>query len=668
MNRRLSLTVATGIIVLTALAACGGGGGSSPTPPTVPVTPTAMPLPTPAPTAVNGGFVVATTPVTTLSGAGGAFGSTVMNASNTAVFAVQSAATPDSVGPSTGATLPTSTLVMNESVGQSTQSRARSILSSPRIVRDADTMRRPDLIGVDRMRSIAQDLRRTGTVARSAQSNRMIAATPQNFAPGATFTFQLQCGTISGTASTTCTNGIVAAPAHLITQTKHANIWLDDKDANDAAEYPTGIQVDMDKIGALFEQNYLVETAAFGPAYTNGGTVQFPECDASGNPITGLPDPGTDTTGTTDMQINIIITNALAGTGEGGYFFGADMLSQSEANCIKSQKVTVNNLKMFVLSTDKYTVSPNFAANNETFYLQETAPQTMAHEYQHYLHFINKFLQQKLVDPNAGTTDNSFVDEGCSVLAQDLVVAASGRDPKEAEAPLFVRSYLLEPDLFSLTSFSGYQPDPASSSASAPYGYYHNNAGNYGFSYLMLRYLYDRFGGVNALHAIYAEKNNAGGVDVGPVVAAARNEPFAQVYQEFATALAVHIGGGATEVVTDPRYAFSSQVVLRGLVQTYSRRILTPVRNIVQPGPLNPELFNGGMPTLDATGKNTIRQALTPDQTLTLKLISGATIFVTPSGTPSNGATVRASDITPNFQGSLSQGPIPTPAPDYYEG
>ena len=86
----------------------------------------------------------------------------------------------------------------------------------------------------------------------------------------------------------------------------------------------------------------------------------------------------------------------------------------------------------------------------------------------------------------------------------------------------------------------------------------------------------------------------------------------------------------------------------------------------VQPGPLNPELFNGGMPTLDATGKNTIRQALTPGQTLTLKLISGATIFVTPSGTPSNGATVRASDITPNFQGSLSQGPIPTPAPDYY--
>jgi hypothetical protein len=669
LNRRLSLTVATGIIALTALAACGGGGGSSPTPPTVTPVPTTMPVPIPVPTAVNGGFVVATTPVTILGGAGGAFGSTVTNASNTAVFAAQSAATPDSVSGSAGATLPTSTVTMTESGGQATQSRLRATQTSPRIVRDADTMRRPDLMGVERMRSIAQDLRRAGTVARSAQSTRAIAATPQNFAPGAAFTFQLQCSNISGTTSTTCTNGLVAAPAHLITQMTHANIWLDDKDAN-ATEYPTGVKADMDKIGALFEQNYAVETAAFGPAYTNGATVQFQECDASGTPLTGLPDPGTDTTGKTDPQINIIITNALAGTGEGGYFFGADMLSQSEANCIKKQKVTVNNLKMIVMSSDVNTISPGFPANNETFYLQETAPQTMAHEYQHYLHYINKFLQQIVVDPNnpsAGTVDDSFVDEGCSVLAQDLVVAPNGRDPKEAEAPLFVRAYLLEPDLFSLTSFSGYQPDPASSSASAPYGYYHNNAGNYGFSYLLMRYLYDRFGGTSALRAIYAEKSNGlSGVDVGPVVAAANGEPFAQVYQEFATALAVHIGGGATEVTTDPHYAFSSQVVLRGLVQTYSRRTATNIRNIVQPGPLNPEVFNGSTPTLDATGQNTVRQSLTPGQTITLKLISGATVFVTPTGTPSTGATVRASDITPSFQGSLSQGPLPTPTPAFY--
>ena len=666
MNRRLSVTIATGIVALCTLAACGGGGGSSPTPI---ATPTATPIATPTAVATAAsGFVPATAAITVLGGASGAFGSTVTSATNTAVFAAQSAATPDSVTGTAGATLPTSSLAITESGGQATQSRSRAIASSPRIIRDADTMRRPDLMSVDRMRTIAQSLRQTAMVGRSTQSTREIAATPQNFAPGASFTFQLQCNNISGTTSTTCKNGIVAAPAHLITQTAHANIWLDDSDAT-AVEYPSGVQNDMNQIGRLFEQNYTVETAAYGPAYTNA-TVQFKECDANTNKLSGLTDPGTDTTGQTDPQINIIITNALAGTGEGGYFYGADMLSQSEANCIPgTPKITVNNLKMIVLSSDVNPVSPGFAANNEAFYLQETAPQTMAHEYQHYLHYINKFLQQIVADPqnpNAGTIDNSFVDEGCSVLAQDLVVAANGRDPKEAEAPLFVRSYLLEPDLFSLTSFSGYQPDPASSSATAPYGYYHNNAGNYGFSYLMMRYLYDRFGGSAALHAVYAEKSTGiSGIDVGPVVAAAGGEPFTQVYQEFAAALAVHIGGGATEVVTDPRYAFSSFLVLRGPVQTFSRRIKTNIRNIVQPGPLNPEVFNGSQPALDGGG-NPIHQSLTPGQTLTLKLISGATVFVTPTNTPATGATLRASDVTPNFQGSVGQGPIPTPAPDYY--
>ncbi len=661
------------MIALATLAACGGGGGggSSAAPPIVTPIPTSTPVPTPTPTAVataaSGGFVPATSAVTILGGGSGAFGSTVTNAANTAVFTAQSASMPDSVTGSAGATLQTSSLIVTESGGQATQSRLRAIASSPRIVRDADTMRRPDLLSVDRMRSIAQTIRRTATVGRSTQSTREIAATPQNFVPGATFTFQLQCGNISGTTSSTCKNGVVAAPAHLITQTAHANIWLDDSDAN-AAEYPSGVQADMDKIGSLFEQNYAVETAAYGSAYTTS-TVQFQECDANTTRLTGSPDPGTDTTSRTDPQMNIIITNALAGTGEGGYFFGADMLSQSEANCIPgTPKIAVNNLKMFVMSSDINTPSPGFAANNEAFYLQETAPQTMAHEYQHYLHYINKFLQQIVVDPtnqNAGTIDNSFVDEGCSVLAQDLVVG-NGRDPKEAESPLFVRAYLLEPNLFSLTSFSGYQPDPASSSASAPYGYYHNNAGNYGFSYLMMRYLYDRFGGSAALHAVYAEKSNGlSGVDVGPVVAAAGGEPFAQVYQEFATALAVHVGGGAAEAVSDPRYAFSSQLVLRGPVQTYSRRISTNIRNIVQPGPLNPEVFNGSQPAFDASG-NVVRQTLTPGQSLTLSLISGATVFITPTNTPSTGATVRASDSTPSFQGSLSQGPIPTPTPAYY--
>jgi len=664
VNRRLSISVAIAFVALSSIAACGGGGGgSSYTPPTVTPTPASTPVPPPTPS--TGGFVAASGPVTELSGASGSFGSTITSASNTAIFLAQSAATPVSV---VGAgTLASSALTMTESGGQSTQSHARSATASNRFVRDADFQRRPDRSTVDAMRSIARALRQTVAIDRSTQSIRSAAATPQNFTPGSTFTYQLQGGNISGTSSNPTP---IPVPAHLIAQTAHANVWLDDKDAADSAQYPSGVQADMNVVAARFEENYKTETAIFGPAYTTK-TVAFLGCDANGAPLSGAAvnsDPGTDTTGATDPQINIIVTTALAGTGEGGYFFGADMLSQSEANCIPgTPKIVVNNLKMIVVAGDKNSASTNFAVNNESFWLQETAPQTLAHEYQHYLHYTNKYLQQIVADPNnqnAGTTDNTFIDEGCSVLAQDLVVAPNGRDPKESETALFVRLYLLEPDLYSLTSFSGFQPDPASSIANAPYGYYHNNAGNYGLSYLFMRYLYDRFPG--AIQRVYAEKSGGTiGIDVGPATSAANGEPFAQLYQEFATALAVHAGGGAAEITTDPRFTFSSGLVLRGLTQTYSRRISTNVRNIVQPGPENPEVFNGNQPALDAGG-NPVRQTLTPGQTITLKLLSGATIFATATGTPVAGATVRASGAPMNLQGALGQGPIPTPTPAYF--
>jgi len=664
VNRRLSISVATAIIALSSIAACGGGGGgSSYTPPTVTPTPTITPAPPATPS--TGGFVAASGPVTELSGASGSFGSTITNPANTAIVLAQSADTPTSV---VGAgTLASSSLTMSETGGQSTQSHARFTQASQRFVRDADFQRRPDRITVDAMRTIARSIRHTAVIDRSTQSIRSTAATPQNFTPGSTFTFQLQGGNISGTSSNPTP---IPVPAHLIAQTAHANVWLDDKDAADAAQYPTGVQTDMNVVAARFEENYNTETSTFGPAYTTK-TVQFQECDANTTPLGGTAansDPGTDTTGATDPQINVIITTALAGTGEGGYFFGADMLSQSEANCIPgTPKIVVNNLKMIVVSGDKNPASTNFAVNNESFWLQETAPQTLAHEYQHYLHYTNKFLGQIVANPNnqnAGTVDNSFIDEGCSVLAQDLVVAPNGRDPKESETALFVRLYLLEPDLYSLTSFSGYQPDPGSSVPNAPYGYYHNNGGNYGFSYLFLRYLYDRFPG--ALQRVYAEKSGgATGIDVGPATSAANGEPFAQLYQEFATALAVHAGGGAAEITTDPRFTFSSGLVLRGLTQTYSRRISTHVRNIVQPGPENPEVFSGNQPALDANG-NPVRQTLTPGQTITLKLLSGATIFATATGAPAIGATVRVNGTPANLQGALGQGPIPTPTPAYF--
>ena len=75
------------------------------------------------------------------------------------------------------------------------------------------------------------------------------------------------------------------------------------------------------------------------------------------------------------------------------------------------------------------------------------------------------------------------------------------------------------------------------------------------------------------------------------------------MYGEFATAVAVHVGGAGPEVTSDPRYSFSPFVVLRGQLTIFSRRTNTNTRTIVQPGPLNPEIFTNNLPTvIDASG------------------------------------------------------------------
>lgn len=646
---RLAVFCATAIVA--ALTACSGGSARAPS-----ITPA-----TPAT-----GFLAATGPVTLLNGAAGGFASTVFSPASTALFLTQNAATPDAV---VGAgTLPSTLVTVSELAGtapQTVQRSARSVRPVHGVAREPENDIRPDRIDVAAgMRAIAGTLRRTATHVRSTQATQR--AVQFAFKPADAFTFQLQGGTISGTSGTQAS---IAVAAHLITQTAHANVWLDDTDAN-ASEYPSGVQADMDIVGQRFEENFSVETLAFGSPYTTQ-TAQFQECDATGAALTGsqsTADPGTDTTGKTDPQINIVITSALAGTGEGGYFFGADMLSQSEANCIPgTPKIRVNNLKMIVMASDKYVPSPNFAANNEPYWLLEVAPQTLAHEYQHYVHYINKFLQQIVAqptNPSAGTIDDAFVDEGCSVLAQDLVVEMNQRNPLEKQSPIFVRLFLIEPDLFSLTAFSGFQPDPSGANAAAGYGYYRNTSGNYGLSYLFIRYLYDRFGGVAALHRLYAETATGGGaIDVGPAIAAANGEGFAQLYLEFASAVAIHAGGTIPEIASDPRFTFSPSVILRGPTPVYSRRISANTRTIVQGGPENPEVFAGAQPLIDANGY--VREVLRPGQTLTLRLISGATAFLTASGSPPGGATIRANGSAANFQGSLVQGAIPTPTASF---
>lgn len=622
------------LIAAALLAGCGGGGGSSAPAVTVTASPAAA-------------------GVTLLGASGGTVSATLSGSAGTAVLALQDETAAASVA--AGGRLATFALTVTDTAAQNGSSAARKPAAiSAAVDSDGTAPLRPERTTTADAAAFYRRLQTGATAGRDAAAARRTAYTI-----GQTNTFAVQAGNISGSASATP----IPVPATLEAQSAHANIWLDNSDAaNASAEYPSGVSVDMNAAAAIFEQNYAIETAAYGPAYTTR-TVQFTECSGSGATLPGSPDPGTGTTANDDPHVNVLITKALSGSGEGGYFYAADMLSQSEANCVANPP-QVNNLKMFVIGSDQYPAATGFSTNKESYWLKEDMPQTMGHEFQHYLHYINKFLQQ-IVTTGTGTIDNSYVDEGCSVLAQDLVAAAAGRDPKEPESPVFVRSFLLEPNLFSLTAFSGFQPDPGNVNATV-YGFYHNTAGNYGLSYLFLRYLYDRFGAA-ALQRIYAEQSTTQPVDTGPVVAAANGEAFPQVYAEFVAALAVHVGGAGPEITGDPRFSFSPAVVLRGPVVAFSRRTGTDVRTIVQPGPLNPEVFSGSVPQPNPANSADpiVRAALAPGASLSLTLIAGAPLFLTPSGTPAAGAALRAVSSSAAFAGSLGQGPIPTPAPAF---
>ena len=291
---------------------------------------------------------------------------------------------------------------------------------------------------------------------------------------------------------------------------------------------------------------------------------------------------------------------------------------------------------------------PGWAAaspRNESFWLNTDVPRSMSHELQHLLHSHYKFFRPYATGTGNGTSDDAFIEEGCSMLAEDL--ATDPAPGQHLDTPRYSYTYLLEPSLFSLTAFTGYQPDP-SSSTSTPYGFHSNTAGSYGQAYLFMRYLYDRFG-PSALTTIYNTPAPNGGP--APVLAAAGGESFPQLYREFASAVSAQ----NSPVATTP-YAFSSAVVLRGNVDVPSAR-LAPLntRHLVFGGPQPPETFNNNQPSGFLT--------LGPGTTNTTFILDGGILYL-PS---SNGSSGNSINVTipgaPSLAASLIQGALPTPPP-----
>ncbi|HWT06724.1 MAG TPA: hypothetical protein VN224_13265, partial [Xanthomonadales bacterium] len=477
-----------------------------------------------------------------------------------------------------------------------------------------------------------------GSGGRSVQSVRRVS----DLAVNSQRTFHVQQGTITGVGGTCTSPQITIGPycyidrsSHLLAVGSHAYVWVDD--AIDASYSLT--QTDWNATSATFDADFARETAAFAPAFnaglrafdgTNSGGPTYTQCGANGAPLQQSfpPYKATQDLSGADPHVSILITNALENTGEGGYFDFLNMLNDQEWNCAygSSAHVPSNNLPMFVIGTDKYGSSAD-----ENYWRTQDMPRSVPHEFQHYLHALNKVLVPDLVNQTGnGQFDDSFVDEGDSMLAEDLVLGSGANPPQSPDSALLGWEYMFTPGNYSLTAFAGYDADPLSTSSNPPYGFFRSTAGNYGGAYLFARYLYDRFGGDAALHRVYGDLTSApsSGANVFPIQAEANGESFAQVYGEFAGALAARNSASA-----DPRFMFGSNVLLDGLTTVQIPGGAT--WNLRFNGPRSPQDLTSSTPGSQP------RIKLTPGGNVTMKLITGATLF--PNVAAGGGAVVTGS-------------------------
>ena len=625
------------VAVVAAVAACGGGGGGGGS--TIPIGGVATPTPTPNPS----GYVAPTGGVTLIPPApGNKVSSSMLNASADGTFVVQSPDTP--IEPPASSTTLTE---YNVSASQSTAGQVPgSVLRAPAVASREDfTTRIPFRPALDphsnSLRPAAFHGRSTLQVARGGIMVQSVRR-PSSL-QGDVRQFNVIQGVITGGTSS-CnppqvpvgTGCYLTVTATLQFVSNHAYVWVDK--AIDSSYNMTA--TDWSATGTTFDADYARETAAFAPAFIPGTTSSYQQCDINGAALQPSQYAAVPDLSGTDPHISILITNALESTGEGGYFDFSSLLNDQELNCAVHPHIPSNALAMFVIGADKYKLSSGLQAD-EPYWRNFDMPRSLPHEFQHYLHALNKVLKADF-SGGKGEFDDSFVDEGDSMLAEDLVNPGNAQSQ---DSLILSFDYLYNPANFSLTAFTGYDADPLSTNTQNPtFNFYRSTGGNYGAAYLFARYLYDRFGGDAALQRVYATltPGPSSTANVNPIVAEANGETFAQVYGEFAAALAAR-----NVASTDPRFTFSSTVFLRG-----KKTVTVPgsqIWDIQMNGPRSPDDLTSSTPL------GSPRIKLTPGGSVTAKLITGATLYfnVAPAGGSVVSGTVTGA---PSIDAALTQG------------
>jgi hypothetical protein len=255
------------------------------------------------------------------------------------------------------------------------------------------------------------------------------------------------------------------------------------------------LQTTLSQIGADFENAYASDTTHFAfPDYSSnapGLQPQYKTCSSSGasqGSARGyINEPA-------DRRINVLIVNSQNLGGLGGYFSGANYMPQSTLNCLSGYKT--NEAPFIFVGW--------FERNGAMYELQEDLVRSTAHELQHLINFVNHaILAGAASSPSYNGNETAFINEGLSMLAQDLAIdrmyGARGVHFDVDDALSRANIYLSNPGNFSISGFGGIDPGSWGGGSSAQFNC---GGGCYGGAYLFERYLRDRFGGDAYTHGV----------------------------------------------------------------------------------------------------------------------------------------------------------------------
>ncbi|HEY5258933.1 MAG TPA: hypothetical protein VIJ12_11215 [Candidatus Baltobacteraceae bacterium] len=346
------------------------------------------------------------------------------------------------------------------------------------------------------------------------------------------------------------TGSFETVPATLEAQSTHGNIWIDSSlisGANSSSSFNAGnAQTTAGSIDADFENGYSSDTTHFGtPNYASnspGRSVIYETCGATGTPIGSgaqyIAQPA-------DQRINVMVLNsANLGAGVGGYFSSINYYPQNILNCITSQTLKSNEAPMIYVGW--------FQANGASYELNEDMVRGTAHESQHLINFVNhSILASGASSASYGGTEDTFINEGLSMLAQDLAVNTMFPSiPFDSlDALNHAAAYLNAPQNFSISGFIGIDSSPYGNGSTVSYNC---GGGCYGGAYLFERYMRDRFGGDTYTHSM--ETNGALGF-ANLVASCQCSETAPQLLQDFALAMAANTVGVTGE---SAQYSFGT--------------------------------------------------------------------------------------------------------------